>query len=195
MCHETCAEDRAKLLRTRGCRYTSRVLSCLFSVDSDGSDGEPVKCGPTRHHVDESTSLAMFLDEESGDGDAGEEVHESDDRNSSDAGNEQAVRASTDGTIVDIKEQWVYFKVSDSFKCTEVLESLIESIQFMLGEPVTLGFFPYRTQSGSWKHAWSGDKERCKRTETQHRWNWNGLSNVLLVHLCGTSGVYDIWLC
>lgn len=45
----------------------------------------------------------------------------------------------------DVRDQWFRFKLHDIFQCTEVLDCLLENIQFFLGEPITLGFFPYFT--------------------------------------------------
>lgn len=46
---------------------------------------------------------------------------------------------------MELKLQWMGLTVPDCFHCTEVLEGLLEALQFFLGEPITLGLFPYFT--------------------------------------------------
>lgn len=44
-----------------------------------------------------------------------------------------------------LNDEWVHFKLFDCLECTELLEFLLEFIQFSLGEHITLGLLPYCT--------------------------------------------------
>lgn len=142
--HEQCADMRELLKKKKGCHDTSRVMSLLFSVNGDGEEGNPVDTGlaPKRHETDAHSVQENTPDQKcKWDRNDGE-----DDSSDSSNGSEHSDRTGRNSDAVNgIRAQWVTFNVPGSFKCTEVLDCLLENIQFAFGEPITLGFFPYFT--------------------------------------------------
>lgn len=192
--HERCVDERAKLMKTSGCVYASRFMTNLFGVSSDGGEGEPVHVTSPRLDMDMSKSLAEVLGEASG-GQLSEQVdeheeHESDVTDSSDSEVEGKGKKCVRKSGVDIKQEWVYFKLSDCFKCTEVLEALLENIQFVLGEPMTLGFFPFRPHKTSMSSAQSGTDKSRVHEEGINVYNWK--TNKWLEEVARTSQ-WDMW--
>lgn len=165
--HTECQKERVVLESQKGCAITCRLLSIVFGVGGDGSGGSTVEC--TREtRSGRETRLHDRVDvlrehpgrvsdgEESG-SDESEEAHNSDD----------GAEGSAERCPIDLKNQWVFFRIEDSFRCTEVLEALMENIQFALGEPITLGFLPYFTHSEGTSDGVSNPDNRCSEPDNE----------------------------
>lgn len=142
--HHEGVKHRKSIEGKYGCFLASNVIGQLFQLCEDGSDVQAVV---GEHAVvvrngssvvsTEHSAVQTHLDDDS----AGERSEDDDDELlDSDDDDEN----SGSGKI-DLNNQWVGFKVHDCFVSPEVLECLLEAIQFIMGAPITLGLFPYFT--------------------------------------------------
>lgn len=106
----------------------------IFELGHDGSDGDVVETGREAKK------------EVCGRRDAYNGTEEGDERKESDSGSEStSSRDDSEEQGKDIRTEWMTIKIEDCIQSTEVFESLLENIMFVLCEPITLGFFPFFT--------------------------------------------------
>lgn len=147
--HGTCAKNRSNLEKKKCVQFICTVLGQLFEIGKDGSDGDVVRSGDDEADIAQRRNWTLTR--------RNSMVHRDSLSDSSDE--EDIDSASSDGenstwecagegsrsTMSEVKDEWIRFKLHDSFHCTEVMEGLLENIQFFLGEPITLGLFPFFT--------------------------------------------------
>lgn len=97
--------------------HTSRLLSVMFGVNVSGEDEDAVQCG---RHERSSAPSNVPLSQVLGGGTAEDQSGSDHDTDDTDA------VESTEGerSIHDIMNEWIYFKITDCFKCTEILDYL-----------------------------------------------------------------------
>lgn len=136
---DACSARRVSLIKKKGCLDASRILGLLFSVNGDGFDVSLVCTGMEAKKVGHEE-----------DPDHGDFVEPTTPRNDSDTDSSDAVEDDyiSDENRINISNQWITISIPNSFKATEVLEALLDNIQFSLGEPTTLVFFSLCTHKG-----------------------------------------------
>lgn len=140
--HEQCVTERHEMHKTDGCTLASRMLSKMFAITCYQGEGGSVVTVPTLncHGTRMDSDLAW----------ENASSHSADDMSDDDSvlditGRSDEQQNRNEDDVVEVKNQWVMFKVVDAFKCTEVLELLMENVQFVLGEPISLGLLPFFT--------------------------------------------------
>lgn len=127
-----------------GCFIAARLMSKLFGVGGDGSNGTAV----VREGRNRTLSVGSDGQGEEDFGTGGNEVDEEESSDDDEDGPGSNGNKRTTAFRKILENQWIYVKVPDAFQCTEVFEALLENIMFFLGEPVTIGFFTFFTHYG-----------------------------------------------
>lgn len=117
-----------------GCRIAAHVMSQLFGISGTGHDGNVVVYTTNSSRRDRNEVEL---------GRADRATQKPDGSYSDDGDEAEAGSSDRSPTTVDVMEQWMFFRVPDSFRSTTIMEYLLENIQFAFGEPITLGFYPY----------------------------------------------------
>lgn len=152
--HTICQKARTVMGKKKGCGIACRLVGMLFGIGEDATQGDAVTTGvQVRTRTELNSGKEAFNSVAGLDGNGGTEAgaaEETDDSDAESDGSETLGGSELNGTgSSDIRMQWIYFKVADSFRCPSIMDLLLENIQFALGEPITLGFLPYFTHNSS----------------------------------------------
>lgn len=192
--HVECTGRRSEMEREKACSFAASIVSRVFCIGGSGTVGHTLgssnalrrdftaRRGNDEHDCNVAGVDLEDVQESSSENDKSSDEVVSDDKV---AGNCEQ-REPGGRCSVDPFKQWVFFKIPDCFMCTEILESLLENIQFGLGEPITLGFLPYFTHNSYCSSVENGVREHgyCVRDVEL------GLQSSLLN---SSSPIWDDW--